>query len=439
MRYFSFSIFFKGWRKMALRSAMMNIVIISFLLIHSSAALTSFDNGQLDVIQEVSDFYEAAVEDGQGTNIEFTEDGRGITIHFRMDHLLARPVIIEGELYSILDVGTDSFTGEVGRPMLPSISYLVAVPDPDVEIEIVTQKMEISNFGPIAPLQEPSPDVYPQPIEEVIIDDDFYRSPGPYPGGVADITSRGNIGDIPFVRFDLSPISILNEGWDIQIITECNIEIKWKESTEPINIGSDDPMLGIYERIFCDWNEFQERSVSLFPDNMSLSGNGCEYMIITDPGFANASAELADWKNQMGIMTKIFDTDQIGTKARNIRDFIQNAYDAWTPRPSYVLLMGDAEFIPTNYINIHSYHGKLMGTDHWYSTVNGTDHYSDIMVGRMPVNDPDEAMMVVNKTIKYERDPPDHQGFYQNITLATDMLIGGSHRPPRRQWYSLIT
>jgi len=403
---------------MLLRNWMITFTMISLLLVSSYTITPSIDGVSFNETEGKEDPTVTEAPTEQGSKIGYFREGGGMRIHFTMDHLLVTPMTIDGESYSTLDIGRDSTTVKPGMPMLPTITYLIAVPETDVGIEIVPERMDVINVGPIAPFQEPPPDVWPPSSQEIVIDDNYYSSPARYPEGCVDITSRGNIGDIPFVRIELNPISILNDRWDIEVILECSVEIKWKANTGRFIIPFGDPMLSVYERTFFDWSEFREGYVSMSNMDTSLNGNGCEYLIITDPLFVNASRKLAAWKNQMGILTSIYYTDQIGTKARDMRDFIKNAYDTWSPRPSYVLLMGDAEFVPTNYMNLHQYHGKLLGTDHWYSTVNGTDHYSDIVVGRMPVNDPDEALMVVNKTIRYERNPPNHQGFYENITLA---------------------
>ncbi|MGA1822353.1 MAG: C25 family cysteine peptidase [Thermoplasmatota archaeon] len=392
------------------------IMTISILLMATGTAyplLTSGINGE----GTANDIDDTKVGSGD-PYIEFSPDGRSISIRYSMDMPETGSVTIEGVRYDVIDIGSESFRGEVGRPILPSVSYMVPVLSPDVDINMVDIQRSIMTVDPILPLQEAVPDVYPQPVQNFIIDSEFYRSPGGYPERNLEVTNSGNIGDIHFVKIDLIPVSIIDDGWTIEVIRECAIEISWNDDPEPAGIHVNDPMIKTYERIFNGWDEFRQMHVRFTDDDSLDYREGCEYLIITAPGFMNASQTLASWKNGMGIMTKIYDTDQTGRKARDIRSFIQNAYDTWSPRPSYVLLMGDAEFIPTNYMYPHSYHGKLLGTDHWYSTVNGTDYYSDLFIGRMPVNDPAEAMMVVNKTIGYEMNPPDHIGFYENITLA---------------------
>lgn len=77
---------------------------------------------------------------------------------------------------------------------------------------------------------------------------------------------------------------------------------------------------------------------------------GEEFMILTHPDFKVAADALAAWKNEKGIMTKVYEcgTDSgIAGRETNaeINAFIDAHYDAVTIKPSYILLFGDSEHI----------------------------------------------------------------------------------------------
>ncbi|UCG69290.1 MAG: hypothetical protein JSV09_16185, partial [Thermoplasmata archaeon] len=107
--------------------------------------------------------------------------------------------------------------------------------------------------------------------------------------------------------------------------------------------------------------------------------------------------------------------------ANEITDYIQDAYDTWNPAPSYVLLVGDSEFIPTHYRNPHpagGHGGFNTPTDLFYVTVDETDYFPDIFIGRLSVDTPEQACTVIGKILDYECRPPNTATFYSTISAC---------------------
>ncbi|MCK4233196.1 hypothetical protein KAX75_02120, partial [candidate division WOR-3 bacterium] len=166
-----------------------------------------------------------------------------------------------------------------------------------------------------------------------------------------------------------------------------------------------------------------------------------EYLIITHDNFFQEVLPLADWKEKKGLTTKIVNTSEIapsGPTADDIADYIKDAYDTWNPAPSYVLLVGDSDFIPTHYRNPHpsDMHGGFdTATDLYYATVDGTDYFPDIYVGRLSVDTAAQATTIINKILDYERNPPADADFYSNASACAyfqddDVWVG----PPWNMW-----
>jgi hypothetical protein len=149
-----------------------------------------------------------------------------------------------------------------------------------------------------------------------------------------------------------------------------------------------------------------------------MSSTGCDFLIITDTAFYDAAAALRDWKIERGIDTWLVDTFVTGSTSTELELYLQNVYDNWIPAPSFILFVGDAEIIPTTYYNVHPYHGTVTGTDLWYMTVSGPDHYPDYFYGRIPVDTVFDADNYIQKIIDYEVDPPYNSGYYKNMTVA---------------------
>ncbi|MFH1841876.1 MAG: C25 family cysteine peptidase [bacterium] len=134
-----------------------------------------------------------------------------------------------------------------------------------------------------------------------------------------------------------------------------------------------------------------------FGSTTSQQGTG-SYVIITAPAYADAVADLADWKRRKGFPVVLVTTDVTGNSNSDIKDWLQTAYDSWDQPPAYVLLVGDVADLPT-----WTFSGNV--SDHPYACLDGDDWLPDIMVGRFSVASAYEAETFANKTVMYERDP----------------------------------
>ncbi len=161
--------------------------------------------------------------------------------------------------------------------------------------------------------------------------------------------------------------------------------------------------------MFNNWPGFIKHT--RFEQKVGTKDTGCDYLLITHQNYYTQAKELADWKHKSGLMAKTVNVSDIGTTYQQIRQYIQNAYDTWDPSPSYVLLFGDSEYVPTTYVN-------SAGTDLWYVTVDGSDYYPDMFIGRLPADNVNEAELMVQKTLTYEQTPPTLESFYENFVVA---------------------
>lgn len=121
-------------------------------------------------------------------------------------------------------------------------------------------------------------------------------------------------------------------------------------------------------------------------------------LIITPNSFVSSIQPLADWKEKKGWTVTVATLSQTGNTAAAIKNYIASAYHNWSPRPEYVILVGDRDSLPT--FTLYS-----NPTDHPYSTVDGADFFSDLLVGRLSVASVNDLNTVVAKIIGYEKNP----------------------------------
>ena len=150
---------------------------------------------------------------------------------------------------------------------------------------------------------------------------------------------------------------------------------------------------------------------------------GEELLILTHPDFKLQADELALWKNEHGILTTVM---EVGTgtdrpTAESIEALIDERFENNLIRPSYVMLVGDAEFIPPFYVNYNYPDVEgVIATDWPYGNVAAAffDIFPDIAVGRIPVDNATQAAWAFEKVTRYTDSPPEMAAFYENALLA---------------------
>ncbi len=188
----------------------------------------------------------------------------------------------------------------------------------------------------------------------------------------------------------------------------------------------------------------QAKTPTLITRTQSLTDpvGGADYIIITHPDFASAIAPLAAHRQAItganaitqvvtADINAVYDTFGDGRMdAEAIKRYLQHAWDTWTLKPEYVLLVGDGHydfndnlgwgnpiFIPPYLADVDPWLGET-ASDNQLATLSGSDNFPDVMIGRLSVNTPTEAQTVVDKIIHYETDPPIGEWNARHIFVA---------------------
>jgi hypothetical protein len=138
---------------------------------------------------------------------------------------------------------------------------------------------------------------------------------------------------------------------------------------------------------------------------------GARYLIISATTYATQAQPLANWKNLKGVKSMLVTLSQTGSTAAQIKAYIQNAYDTWDIPPEYVLLVGDTEQVPAYY--------SETWTDDYYGTLEGSDYFVDVMVGRLSVDTQAQCSTMVAKVLAYERTPLHGNAQWPSSALLT--------------------
>ncbi|MBU0999589.1 hypothetical protein KKG24_04825, partial [Patescibacteria group bacterium] len=304
-------------------------------------------------------------------------------------------------------------TNEIGKPKVPVIRRLISVPSfSDISLEINEGDYVTYYNYDIIPVQEPIPDVANAKIN-FTIDEEFYSTDSFYPKQRAKIENRGIIRDHKVVQLEIFPFEYNPDKKELRFYKNIDIKLKYK-GKYPNSNNQKDLLKDFYGDIILNydstenWPSDDGQSFAL----QSESSERADYLVIIYDGFYTSILPLVSLKEEKGLETKIVKTSEISDVNANglddvdIYSYIYNAYHTWELPPTYVLLVGDVETVPTHYGLPHSFYGgEKVATDHYYSTVDGNDYFSDVFVGRLSVKSSSELNVIVDKIIKYEKTP----------------------------------
>ncbi len=163
--------------------------------------------------------------------------------------------------------------------------------------------------------------------------------------------------------------------------------------------------------------------------SLKNAGLGADWVVLghrslLDMGAGSRLRALKAHREGQGYTTAVIDvqdvyddfTDGIA-EPEAIQRFAAHALSNWSPKPSFLLLVGDAtrdyqgfyghaasrQFVPTYMFDFaaNSQFGYYL-SDTWFTAVAGTDALPDIAVGRIPAHTLAEAEEVFRKTHAYE-------------------------------------
>ncbi len=270
----------------------------------------------------------------------------------------------------LIVAGSDSLNGMSGTPAVPLVRRMIALPlgveAKDVQIGLgqgptIGQTLAGINLIPFQ--ESPLDDMPPESLFDdppFVKDAAAYASQVPWPAELVRVTSLGDMRGMNLALVEIAAAQYTPADQKLVIFERVDWSLDF-----PVPANQKDPgflterAIGPFENsteLYATVLNAEAVFEHLVPDSREISCSGAEYLILTHPDFREAADALADWKNAKGIVTTVHDVGT-GTSLNTldeIRDYIRAYYDDCAVRPSYVLLMGDTEFIPTWYVDYHS-------------------------------------------------------------------------------------
>jgi hypothetical protein len=306
----------------------------------------------------------------------------------------------DGDLYHLLTIPGAGWLSDIGRPHLPVVSRLVAVPPAGpVQLEILDREEVVLEGYHVYPAQKPLPELMAFSGHPFTVDSRFYLQDLTYPERQAEIVRTEQWRDYYVAQVVVNPIRTNPSKGQLVVCRRMLLEIKGSGSL-PASHGA--APTKTFDRLY---RRFLVNYDAVRPAGLPSTG---QYLVIVPDMFYSDVVPLAEWKHKKGIQAHVTKLSEIGVSPdeNDIKQYIQDAYDTWDPKPEWILLAGDTDRLPCFYRkSYYPAYYQYYGCDHPYSLLDGYDIFSDVFVGRLPGQSGSQVATMVNKLLNYETDP----------------------------------
>jgi hypothetical protein len=363
-------------------------------------------------------------------------------------------LIAEGEEFEKITIPENGFTNEPGKPQLPTIRGLIEIPpgknvsltvNPLSSIKVNTLcSLELSEYEQlmIYPAQEPISE-YNDGVKKSVFqfDREFYSLDDYYPNQLASVSPPTQLRDHTLVQLSIYPIRFNPASRWLNVSNNIEIKLEYYDTDDDQTMKSNKFSSLAFEDI-CKtlvWNYDSSK-----PETVDTESVG--YLVISNDAFYSSMLPFVEWKKANGFNVtsiKLSDID-VSANDTDIYNYIHNAYYNWKTPPTYVLLVGDVEYLPTHYGLNDTSEGKT-ATDHYYACVSGSDYLPDLFVGRLSIKSVSELNNILNKLIGYNgffnkrATLVSHNGYFENTSDWVYNLLSDEGYTVDKFYYSMDT
>jgi len=342
------------------------------------------------------------------------------------------PVVINGQNLKKISLPGVFLPNDAGKPDLPGTGHYIAIPQGstphlrivDFEVETI-QGLDISPAMEL-PLDTQKDIAYPK-------DALVYGTNAFFPSAPVQISPVEQIRGNDVVMLGITPFQYNPVTKELRVYKNIRIELTFEGGKG--TFGNDafrspywDPIMSKNILNFSSLPEInypaRMQQIRNTKSSSGDSNNECEYIIIcpNGPDFINWADSLKNFRNQQGILTKVFTLDDVGGNTESaIQSFIDNAYNNWTIKPVACLLLGDYGTDANKNIISHLYSHPAgypsFASDNYFADVDG-DEMPDVVFARIAANDSSQLRIMVGRILNFERNRPVDTGYYMHPISA---------------------
>ena len=361
-------------------------------------------------------------------------DMNGLKASFSFSNIAMENMDTKGGEFSWISIPNTVIGGNEGEPQIPVINQLIAVPfgaNPRIEItSYSTTDYRLADYGmkTLVPRQ-PSlrKDKKPEDVP-FVMNEAAYQTRGLRSEPQAIVSVAGTMRGIQVGTMTIEPVSYDPVNNTMRVFNDIEVTVHFDGSDAK---ATEDMLLRTYSPAFEPVYSqlFNNRAITdVYTDHPDLYNTPVKMLVICYSGFKNNTAlnSWLQWKLQKGYYVDIHYTDETGTTATNIKNFIKTKYNASVSAGNaytYLVVIGDTGQVPQYMTKTVD---ESCASDLGYSSVNFTtsstsNYFPDMYYSRMSVENTTHLTNYINKVLTYEKYEFSDGGNYLNNVI----LVGG--------------
>lgn len=328
--------------------------------------------------------------------------------------------------------------GDLGSPTLPMITKMIAIPEGATPVVTVNGYSENEyaladyDINTLTAKQAPvAKNIDPTTVEYVVNEAAYARNTYTT-DEIASVEYLGTMCGLRLGKLTIRPVAYNAAENTIKVCNDINVTVDFENAnaalTQSMFASTYSPAFNsIYDQLLNKGIFGQSTIKGVYDTHTDMYHTPVRMLVICYSGFKNNSVlnQWLAWKLQKGYYVDIFYTDETGTTANNIANFIKTKYNASVASGnaySYLLVIGDTGQVPQYRTN--SVSGDQSATDIGYSSIDyssNNDFYPEMLYSRISVENTTHLENYLNKVLTYEKYEFADGGNYLNNVK----IIGG--------------
>jgi hypothetical protein len=342
-------------------------------------------------------------------------------LSFTISEIELSSIANRDELYTQLTVAGCTKPYDIGNPDLPVFSKLIEVPSTgDISIELLSSNVFVSDLAALGYPQE----VFPSqasifknqdPLKTTFVyNENTYTKDAFYSQELISIERLGTMRGKSIARLQVAPLAYnpLSNELRVQKNIEFRVNFEHNIKALPKALKSQDFDINFSKLINNDLGE-----------KNNFSSNTTRMIILSDPMFEEDLQPFILWKTKKGIevIEAYKGSTEVGDTFESMKAYIQSFYDNASdenPAPTYLLIVGDHEQIPSFEAGNHV-------SDMYYCEFDGNgDYFPEMIFGRFSATTSSELNIQIDKTLQYEQFTMTDPSYLEEVLLVAGVDAG---------------
>lgn len=315
---------------------------------------------------------------------------------------------------------------DFGRPHLPVRTEMIEIPlGATVQVNILSYQQTVISLNDQGVINKLTP--AQQSVSKSDNNPPYYYDAAYYnednfnTSDMVTVNESGMMRGVRLGQVVISPFRYNPADNTLLIYYDIEFEIVFNNANIPLTISSKkeqySPVFdGAFSKLINYENEGAKDAITVWP---------ITYLIVAHRPLEATLQPFIQWKTKKGFKVVVEYTDVIGSTTTAIKTWIQNQYNTLSPKPTFVLLIGDIAQIPP-YSGTTGTHP----TDVYYCTFDGSsDYIPELYYGRISAETTTELNVVIGKTLMHEQYTWPNEAFLDRCVMiaGVDATYAASH------------